>query len=158
MNVPARVHEVAFRVRYAETDAMGFAYHTHYLVWCEVGRTGLLREAGRSYAELERDGIFLAVSEADIRYHAPARYEDPVRVQTWLTELRSRGVAFEYRIAHAETDRTFATARTRLVCLGRDGRPRTLPHDLRALLRTWVTPRPARNPTPPPGFIEPHRR
>ncbi len=116
-----------FRVRYAETDQMGFAYHTHYLVWCEVGRTNLLREIGTHYAQLERQGVFLAVSEADIRYHAPARYDDEIRVTTRLTRVRSRGVVFDYIVSDAVSGRTLATARTRLVCLDGEGRPRILP-------------------------------
>lgn len=134
MGANGRVCRVEFRVRYAETDAMGFVYHTHYLVWCEVGRTTLLRESGTSYAELERQGVFLAVSEAAIRYHAPARYDDLVRVETRLGGVRSRGVTFDYEVEDASSRRRLATARTRLVCLDAAGRPRLLPSDLRVRL------------------------
>jgi acyl-CoA thioester hydrolase len=134
MGESGRASEVEFRVRYAETDSMGFVYHTHYLVWCEVGRTHLLRETGTSYAELERTGVFLAVSEAEIRYHAPACYDDRIRVRTRLRALRSRGVVFDYEILDADSGRRLATARTHLVCLDRDARPQSLPSDLRARL------------------------
>jgi acyl-CoA thioester hydrolase len=134
MGTDARVGRVEFRVRYAETDAMGFVYHTHYLVWCEVGRTSLLRELGTSYAELERQGVFLAVSQAEIRYHAPARYDDLIRVDTRLGGVRSRGVIFDYEVEDASTRRRLATARTHLVCLDAAGRPRLLPSDLRLRL------------------------
>lgn len=135
MGESGRASKVEFRVRYAETDSMGFVYHTHYLVWCEVGRTHLLRETGTSYADLERRGVFLAVSEAEIRYHAPARYDDRIRVETRLNALRSRGVIFDYEILDADSRRRLATARTHLVCLDRDGRPQSLPADLRSRLR-----------------------
>jgi acyl-CoA thioester hydrolase len=58
----------ALRVRYAETDQMGVVYHANYLVWCEIGRTELMRELGYAYADIERGGIRLAVAEASLRY------------------------------------------------------------------------------------------
>jgi acyl-CoA thioester hydrolase len=62
-----------FRVRYSETDQMGVVYHTNYLVWCEIGRTDFIRSTGITYAELERRGVLLAVSDIAIRYHSAAR-------------------------------------------------------------------------------------
>jgi len=76
-------------VRYAETDQMGVVYHTNYLVWCEVGRTGLIRARGMSYAEMERTGVGLAVSELSARFHAAARYDDMIRVRTTVAEVRA---------------------------------------------------------------------
>ncbi|HUP88737.1 MAG TPA: thioesterase family protein, partial [Longimicrobiales bacterium] len=73
-----------FRVRYAESDQMGVVYHTHYLVWCEIGRTDYIRQFGVTYAELEEQGILLAVADAQIRYIASARYDDLINVETWL--------------------------------------------------------------------------
>ena len=73
---------VELRARYAETDQMGIVYHSHYLVWCEVGRTDYIRRIGMPYAELEKQGMRLAVSDASLRFHAPARYDDLVRVET----------------------------------------------------------------------------
>ena len=131
MGARGDVGAVEFRVRYAETDAMGFVYHTHYLVWCEVGRTSLLRDLGASYADLERDGFFLAVSDAQIRYHAPARYDDVIHVSTRLSQIRSRGVIFDYTVSDVSSERRLATARTHLVCLDRTGRPQSLPAALR---------------------------
>ena len=121
------------RVRYAETDQMGVVYHANYFVWCEIARTELIRRRLVSYAELERQGVFLAVTEASIRYHAPARYDDLIRVTTWLTEVRSRTVVFAYRIErvkeNADLDR-LATASTTLVALGPDSKPRKMPSEL----------------------------
>lgn len=69
------ITSVELRVRYAETDQMGVAYHTHYLVWCEVARTDHMRQLGVSYRSLEDGGLRLAVVDARIRYGAPARYD-----------------------------------------------------------------------------------
>lgn len=136
MSDPAtREHRSDLRVRYAETDQMGVVYHANYLVWCEIGRTDYIRALGRSYADMERDGVALAVSDASLRFVGSARYDDPIAVFTRLTELRSRGMAFAYRIAHAETGRTLVTATTSLVALDAAGRPTRLPEAVQRVLR-----------------------
>ena len=125
---------VEFRVRYAETDQMGVVYYANYLVWCEVGRTEFIRAGGVSYAELERRGVGLAVAEATLRFHAPARYDDVIRVETTLTEVRSRTVTFDYVIANAETGARLVTARTTLVSLQPSGKTVALDAGVRELL------------------------
>ena len=67
------------RVRYAETDQMGVAWHGSYFAWFEVGRTELLRERGMTYRELEGQDLFLPVIEARAAYSRPARYDDELR-------------------------------------------------------------------------------
>jgi acyl-CoA thioester hydrolase len=112
---------------------MGVVYHANYLIWCEMGRTDLLRQAGASYAQLERDGVFLAVSEARVRFRGSARYDDRVRVRTRLSRLRSRGVSFAYVVENADSNEVLAEADIDLICLGERGVPRKLPlgiHDL----------------------------
>ncbi len=125
------------RVRYAETDQMRVAYHANYLVWCEVGRTDFIRALGVTYAEMERRGVLLAVADAHVRYHASARYDDLVRVETTLSAVRSRLVEFRYELSRVLPDgdaERLASATTALVCLAPDGRPVSLPKDLRDLL------------------------
>jgi acyl-CoA thioester hydrolase len=125
------------RVRYAETDQMGVAYHANYLVWCEVGRTDFIRELGVTYAEMERRGVLLAVSEASLRFHASARYDDLVRIETRLVGVRSRMVTFSYeltRLQGAGEPMRLASARTDLVSLAPGGRPIAMPPEFRALL------------------------
>ena len=125
-----------FRVRYAETDQMGVVYHSHYLVWCEIGRTDHIRRFGTSYADMERQGLTLAVAEASIRYLAPARYDDPIEVATTLTDVRSRSVTFAYEITNADTGIRLASASTKLVALDSNGRITTIADDLRAVLES----------------------
>ena len=128
-------YEFDLRVRYAETDQMGVVYHTNYLVWCEIGRTELIRAlTGVSYAKLEEEGVLLAVAELSIRYHGAARYDNMIRVRTSLTDARSRSVTFEYLITNAETAERLATARTVLVSLDERGRPVVMPEHLRRRL------------------------
>ena len=132
--MPARPCVSEFRVRYAETDQMGVVYHVNYLVWCEVGRTDLIREAFMSYARLEEQGILLAVAEAGMRFHASAKYDDRIRVETSVSDVRSRTVTFEYGIFNAETGTRLVSAHTMLVALDADARPTRLRPDLRAAL------------------------
>src|SRR5439155_21872802 len=126
---------VELRVRYAETDQMGVVYHTNYLVWCEIGRTELIRElTGASYAAVEAEGVGLAVSELSIRYQGAAKYDNLIRVKTTLVEARSRSVTFEYVISNAESGDRLATARTVLVSLDRRGKPVVMGDRLRRQL------------------------
>lgn len=122
------------RVRYAETDQMGVAYHANYLIWCEMGRTDFIRQHIKSYAEVEREGVALAVSDASIRFHAGAKYDDLVRVATTLVEVRSRALVFDYLISRAPDEVRLATARTTLVSLGQNGKPTSIPDELRKRL------------------------
>ena len=128
------------RVRYAETDQMGVVYHANYLVWCELGRTDFIRALGKSYAELERDGVLLAVSGVTMRFHSSARYDDVVRVWTRLTSVGSRGLAFAYRVTGADTDALLVSATTSLVSIDKMGRPAGMPRDVRAVLEAAVMP------------------
>ena len=134
------VSTIDFRVRYAETDQMGVVYHANYLVWCELGRTEFIRTLGVTYAELERQGVQLAVSEASIRFHAGARYDDMIRVSTTLAGVRSRMVTFDYDVTIRDTGERLVTARTALISLDGAGRPAALPADFRRSLEAHVTP------------------
>lgn len=113
---------------------MGVVYYANYLVWCEIGRTEFIRSFGPTYAELEQAGVFLAVADAAVRYHSPARYDDLVRIETALAEVRSRTIRFTYAIFNAESNRKLASAETTLMCMTRDGRASSLPPDFRASL------------------------
>ena len=126
-----RRESIEVRVRYAETDQMGVVYHTHYLVWCEVARTEYMRRAGISYSEIEAAGTFLAVAEAQIRYHAAARYDDEIRIDAWIGRVQSRAITFGYEVWRQNgTPRRLVSATTRLVALDRGGAPRAMPQPL----------------------------
>lgn len=129
---------IEFRVRYAETDQMGVVYHANYLVWCEIGRTELIRRRGTPYAQLEREGVVLAVTEAELRFHDSARYDDLVRVEAWVEEVKTRGVTFGYLIGRVGDDGAasrLVSARTKLIALDETGRTRRLPPHVADALR-----------------------
>ena len=112
---------------------MGVVYHANYLIWCEVGRTDFIRARGMSYADIERAGIGLAVSELSARFHGAARYDDLIRVRTTLADVRSRGITFDYVITRVDGGGKLVTARTALVSIDPNGRPVALPPGVRAL-------------------------
>ena len=128
--------ETTLRVRYAETDAMGIVYHTNYIVWFEVGRGEHMRQQGSDYAHVEDQGYYLPVVEVQARYLAPARYADLVRVRTWVEEARSRQVTFAYEVVMAETGQLLATGRTKHVCVDKEGAIRTIPQEIREMLKS----------------------
>lgn len=121
------------RVRYAETDAQRVVYHSNYLVYFEVGRGDFLRAAGLDYNAMEASGAFVVVVEANVRYHAPARYDDELVVQTWLSEVRTRSMRFAYRVTRGsgEAETLIASGWTAHVVVNREGRPIPLPAELR---------------------------
>ncbi len=131
--MPLPPTEIEFRVRYAETDQMGVVYHTNYLVWCEMGRTDFIRKRGMSYADIERSGTLLAVSDLAARFIGAARYEQMIRVQTTLTSIQSRSIVFDYLISNAETAARLVTARTTLISVDSSGRPKAMPVEVRRL-------------------------
>lgn len=130
--------EIEFLVRYAETDRMQVVYHANYLIWCEMGRTDLIKRLAGSYADIERQGVMLAVIDASIRYHFSARYEDMIRVRTVLRAVKSRTVTFHYTIENAETAARLATVTTTLASINGDGKLVALPADLRQTMENAV--------------------
>lgn len=124
--------ESRLRVRYCETDAMGIAHHAEYLAWYEVGRTDWIRRGStpseeRSYLRLEQAGWFLPVVEVGSRHHAPARYDDELRVVTRLSEATRARMGFEYDVSRAADGLLLAQGRTLHAFAGRDGRARRFP-------------------------------
>jgi acyl-CoA thioester hydrolase len=123
------------RVRYAETDTMGVVYYANYLVWFEVARANLLREAGWSYREMEADGFLLPVLEANCVYRQPARYDDELDVKTTATVISPVRLKFTYDVVRPTDDVLLATGYTVHASIDRaGGRPCRLPDRVRQLL------------------------
>ncbi|GAB4528537.1 MAG: thioesterase family protein [Anaerolineae bacterium] len=129
------VSEVTFHVRYAETDQMGVVHHSAYIVWFEEGRSAWSRQLGRRYADFERAGYRLLVSEVYARYHAPARYDQRVTVRTRASQVRSRLIHFAYEVVEADTGRLLVTGHTTHICVDQRGKPVRIPEEWR---RFWA--------------------
>ena len=134
------INAVTHRVNYSETDQMGFVYHANYLVWLDIARTEHLREQGVSYKELEKQGIYLAVTDVRVRYRQPARYDDVVQVRCWVRDLASRRVIFGYAIERQETGELLATAETSLIALDRRHTLSRIPEHVCELLKPTADP------------------
>ncbi|MEO8286900.1 MAG: thioesterase family protein [Chloroflexota bacterium] len=87
-----------FRVRYAETDAMGIVHHSSYVVWMEMGRTEFMRSFGFTYRELELMGVVMPVLEINVRYKQASYYDDELCITTWVEELSRVRVKLAYKI------------------------------------------------------------
>jgi acyl-CoA thioester hydrolase len=123
------------RVRYAETDQMGVAWHGSYFAWFEVGRTELLRERGMSYRELEAGDLHLPLIEASARYRQPARYDDVLEIRTRVADHSGARVSFDYEVHREGSAEPIATGFTAHAAVDGRGRPRRLPAELRRLLQ-----------------------
>jgi len=126
-SMPVRRARADLRVRYAETDQMGKAHHMQYLSWFELGRSELLRANGISYAELEREGVQLPVTRAEIEYRQSVGYDEEVQIWTDIGELRSCSVTFSHEARRAVDGGLLARGRTVVACTDRDGRMRSIP-------------------------------
>jgi acyl-CoA thioester hydrolase len=136
-------HETRLRVRYGETDQMGVVHHANYALYVEESRTNLMRERGCSYAELERRGFGLPVRRMEMRFRAPALYEEELVVRTRIGRVGAASVTFESQIHRVGDDEHFASITVELACVelrAKARKPVVLPDDLRAMLES---PRPA---------------
>ena len=122
------------RVRYAETDRMGLLHHANYLVYFEEGRTELLRSLGFTYRDLEDQGFLLVLTKAEVRYRAPARYDDLLTLHT--TVMRTTSVRIDHSYRLMRNDVLLAEGSTTLACVDREGRIQSLPDFLRQSKKT----------------------
>ena len=128
--------ETRLRVRYAETDQAGVVYHSNFLIWFEVGRVELCRDYGFNYRDMETEtDTFLPVTEARVKYRAPARYDDEIIVRTRGIELRSRSVKFAYEVVRASDGMLLAEGETHHIVMNRQGRAKSFPPKYAELMK-----------------------
>lgn len=108
------ISETTVRVRYAETDKMGYVYYGNYTQYYEIGRVEALRQLGSSYKDMEDNGIMLPVYTCNIKYIKPALYDDLLVIKTTIKELPSAKISFDYEIYNQKNE-LLNTANTVLV-------------------------------------------
>ena len=96
------VSEKQVEVRYAETDQMGVVYHANYVIWCEIGRTQLVKDLGFDYAELERSGYVSPVLDLSVQYKKALRYGQTATVRTWVESHGRLRTTYGYEILHED--------------------------------------------------------
>jgi acyl-CoA thioester hydrolase len=127
------------RVRYGETDQMGYCYYGNYAQYFEVGRVEALRAVGMSYRKLEESGIMLPVSEFHVNYLLPAKYDDELEIITTITSISGARIVFEYAIMN-EDGKLISTAKTTLVFVTKNNmRPTSAPKEFIELLTPYKT-------------------
>ncbi len=133
------ISETRLRVRYQETDQMGVAYHSNFLIWFEVGRVELLRQIGFDYRDMERhDGCYIAVVDARCRYKSPARYDDELLVRTYLTNVRGSLIHFQYQVLRDKEGTLLAEGETVHIVTDADMKRRSLPEKYATSFRAAV--------------------
>lgn len=103
------VSETKLTVRYQETDQMGIVHHSVYPIWFECGRTDLIKHAGMTYSQMEREGVFLPLIELKCRYFYPAHYEDEIVVKTRVLDMSPSRIIFKYSVCKKGYDKEIAS-------------------------------------------------
>lgn len=124
---------VPIRVRYADTDKMGIVYYGTYPVYFEIGRSEYMRQKGFSYRRLEEMGYHLVVVRMEVKYYNSAVYDDDLIVRTKISEWKSRGLTFQYRIYRG--NEVIVDGKTMHICTNTDKKPVLIPKQLQEILR-----------------------
>jgi len=119
---------INIRVRYSETDKMGYLHHANYLNYFEIGRTEMLRNMGLTYKEMEQDSILLPVLSVNINYNAPSYYDDVLTVKTYIKKKPGIKIFFEYEI-YNENSLLICTGNSTLVFIDAVSRKPRRPPD-----------------------------
>ena len=121
-------HIVEIRVRYNETDAMGFLHHSNYLCYFEVGRTELFRAQGGSYRRMEELGLYFVVAKIEVRYRRPARYDDQLTLKTEIARVAPAKLEHHYCLMRE--NEVLTEADSIIACVNRAGEVQRIPEDL----------------------------
>lgn len=126
-NVTIQKYTIKIRPRYSETDQGGMIHHSIYPVWFEMGRTELLRANGLAYKDLETAGIFFVVARLEIKYRQPARYDEPLELETACSNTAASKVEHSYVLRRACDGSVLAEGSSVLACLDKQGKVRRVP-------------------------------
>ena len=125
------IHENKIRVRYAETDKMGFVYYGNYPAYYEVARVEAFRALNFPYKEMEDEGVGMPVLDLSIKYHRPGKYDDLLTIKLIVPEMPRARIKFLYEIRN-ETDELVNTGETILAFMNMEtGRPVKMPERLK---------------------------
>jgi len=123
-------HTIDHRVYYNETDQMGRVYHSNYVIWMEKGRTEFIRTKNISYKSLEKEGIFLPISDINIKFFKAIEYDTELKIKTILVDIDRIKVKFKYEFYDKEMKILFGIANTTNIFTGIDGVPKRVSKEL----------------------------
>jgi len=120
--------ELSIRVRYPESDPMGYLHHAKFFEYFEMGRIELLRRAGFSYRDLEADGVYFAVVRIECRFRSPGRFDDELTLSTRIDRMTRARIDHSYVLRRRET--VLCEANSTIACIDREGRLRPIPDEI----------------------------
>jgi len=122
--------ETKIRVRYGETDQMGYVYYGNYPLYYEVARTDMIKKIGWSYKTMEANGVMMPVASLDVKYIRPAFYDDELTIKVTVKKFPTVKMEFEYEV-YNEENKLINTGHTTLVFVNmKTGRPTNTPKEL----------------------------
>ena len=125
---------IQIRVRYAETDQMGYVYYGNYATYYEVARVEALRKLGLSYKELEEKGVMMPVLENRSKFLLPGKYDELLTVKVTIPKMPAVKIIFQYDI-YNENDHLIHEGETTLAFINmQSGRPVRMPEEMQKLL------------------------
>ena len=126
---------IEVRVRYAETDNMGYVYYAKYLEYFEMARTEYIRKRGKSYKEIEEEGFLLPVLEVWIKYKQPAGYDDLLIIETGILSIGRASMKFHYFVRNGDGE-ILVEGTTKHAFINKDGKIVPFPEEIRQKLLT----------------------
>lgn len=132
-------HDTQIRVRYADTDKMGFCYYGNYPKFYEIARVESFRALDFSYKEMEDAGVGMPVLDMQIKYHGPAKYDELLTIKLIVAEMPRARITFKYEIRNEE-DKLINTGETTLAFMNMEsGRPVKMPIKLQKLMAPYFS-------------------
>lgn len=131
-------HTTNVRVRYSETDKMGYCYYGNYAQFFEIGRVEALRELGFPYKELEDNGIMLPVLDYSVKYLKPAFYDDELIIKTTILELTTFKIKFDYEIFNQNKEKLSFATTTLVFVDDKTKKPTPHPKELSEKLNKYI--------------------
>jgi acyl-CoA thioester hydrolase len=130
------IFQYSHRVSYSECTLGNHVYYSRYLDILEIARGEFFRQLGTTFLQWQQQDTIFPVVECQLRYKAPARYEDLLTIETWLSSMERIRLNFAYRIFNEKN--LLLEAETFHVCTGLDEKPKKLPGELQSLLKPYL--------------------
>jgi acyl-CoA thioester hydrolase len=130
------IFQYSHRVTYSECTVGNHVYYSRYLDILEIARGEFFRQLGTTFLKWQEQDVIFPVVECWLRYKAPARYDDLLTIETWLTAMGRVRLNFGYRILRQQ--KAIVEAESFHVCTGLDEKPKRFPHDLETLLKPYM--------------------
>ena len=124
------MHEFSFRVRLPETDTFGVVYYSNYFIYFDMARLEMLRGLGVTQEYLTDRGLQFYAAQASCKYHASARFDETLKVKSWISEIGRKSVSYRHKILREKNSELIVDGRITDVLVNRKSKPAQLPNEL----------------------------